>query len=265
MDFTIKIYQKLLDSWQKIGYVFQTFKAFSVDAPIQMSNALSKPLIILRHDVDKMPQNSLMFSKIQAERGINGTYYFRTVKESWDEAIIKEIVALGHEVGYHYETMDSCHGNIDKAYDEFCRNLEKFRKFVNITTICMHGSPLSKFDNRVIWSKYDYRSLGIIGEPYFDLDFNKTYYLTDTGRRWDGQMVSLRDKAMSTNPITNPDFLNRSYHSTSDIIDAIERDDFPTPVMMTFHPQRWTDNKFLWGKEFIVQNLKNQIKHFLVK
>ena len=45
-----------------------------------------------------------------------------------------------------------------------------------------------------MWKKYDYRELGIIAEPYFDLDFSKVLYLTDTGRRWDGEGVSIRDK-----------------------------------------------------------------------
>ncbi len=58
----------------------------------------------------------------------------------------------------------------------------------------MHGSPVSKWDSRLIWKKYDYKKLGIIGEPYFDVDFSKVLYLTDTGRRWDGEKVSIRDK-----------------------------------------------------------------------
>jgi len=83
---------------------------------------------------------------------------------------------------------------IDGAYVEFCKNLEYFRTFYPVKTICMHGSPLSKYDNRDIWNKYDYKKLGLIGEPYFDIDFSKVLYLTDTGRCWDGDKVSVRDK-----------------------------------------------------------------------
>jgi len=46
----------------------------------------------------------------------------------------------------------------------------------------MHGIPLSKFDNRLLWAKYDYRDFGIIAEPYFDIDFDEVLYLTDTGK-----------------------------------------------------------------------------------
>ncbi len=58
----------------------------------------------------------------------------------------------------------------------------------------MHGSPLSKYDNKLLWKYYNYRDFGIIGEPYFDVNFSKVLYLTDTGRRWNGEKVSVRDK-----------------------------------------------------------------------
>ncbi len=58
----------------------------------------------------------------------------------------------------------------------------------------MYGSPLSKYDNKLLWKYYNYKDFGIIGEPYFDVDFSKVLYLTDTGRRWNGDRVSIRDK-----------------------------------------------------------------------
>ncbi len=86
---------------------------------------------------------------------------------------------------------------IDLAYESFCRNLEMLRKNFDIQTICMHGSPRSKFDNRLVRTKYDYWDLGIVGEPYFDIDFSEVLYLTDTGRRWDGDRFSVRDKVIA--------------------------------------------------------------------
>src|SRR5690625_1455306 len=49
--------------------------------------------------------------------------------------------------------------------------------------------------SRDLWKWYSYRDYGIIAEPYFDLDFSRVLYLTDTGRRWDGDKVSVRDRA----------------------------------------------------------------------
>lgn len=283
MDFTIQTYNKLMYSLQRKGYSFITFAHYIEGKySTQHNNELQfnklthhpnnhitnqqvKSHLILRHDVDDFPQNSLEFAYIQAELGIVGTYYFRMVPHSFDETIIKEIVDLGHEVGYHYETMDTCKGNVDQAYYEFCRNLEKFQKITPVRTISMHGSPMSPYDNREIWKKYDYKKLGIIAEPYFDINFNELFYITDTGRRWDGHLYNIRDKATNENPITNPDFLNLRFHSTHDIINAVQNEQFPKQVMLNFHPQRWNDKLIPWLKEFMWQNIKNQGKRMLVR
>jgi hypothetical protein len=142
----------------------------------------------------------------------------------------------------------------EAAYDEFKSNLEEMRKLVDVNTICMHGSPRSPYDNKDIWKGNDYKKLGLIGEPYFDLDFNKVFYLTDTGRRWDGHKVSVRDK-VETN-------FNIVFHSTDDIIDTLKKNELPKQIMFNFHPQRWHSNRFSWAVELIVQNLKNLIKRY---
>ena len=69
----------------------------------------------------------------------------------------------------------------------------------------MYGSPMSSFDNREIWKKYDYKQPGIQAGPCFDINFNQPYYITNTGRRWNGHLYNVRDKAAKENPITNPE------------------------------------------------------------
>jgi hypothetical protein len=259
MDFTIKKYRELLKALINLGFEFPTFANF-------LKSDASKT-IVLRHDVDLLPENSLHFAKIQAELDVQGSYYFRAVPESWDEAIIKEIANLGHEVGYHYENMDTCKGDIDKAWDDFRYNLDKLRKLVKVKTICMHGSPRSKFDNKELWKKYDYRSLDIIGEPYYDVAFDKVFYLTDTGRRWDGWKTSVRDKVPQQEEWVKQGLV---FHSTHDIIDAISSPEatrrLPNQIMFTMHPQRWHNSTLPWVKELALQSAKNQIKKlFFVK
>jgi hypothetical protein len=58
----------------------------------------------------------------------------------------------------------------------------------------MHGSPTSRHDSGDLWKQYDYKELGLIGEPYFEVDFSQVLYLTDTGRKWDGSKVSIGDR-----------------------------------------------------------------------
>jgi len=204
MDFTIRKYITLLDALLKSGYNFITFRDY-------FSTDLDR-FAILRHDVDDRKMNSLHFAEIQNRLGIRGTYYFRMVPQSYDPRIINRITALGHEIGYHYEDMDFAFKAIsekrktkskkhveetelyDPAFELYKEHLALLRKLFPVKTICMHGSPRSGYDNKALWKKYNYKDLDIIGEPYIDMDFNKVLYLTDTGRRWDGQKVSIRDK-----------------------------------------------------------------------
>lgn len=249
LDFSVNIYRTLLDALKGDGYQFQTFADF-LTAP-------SKKAVMLRHDVDDRKLHSLEFARIQHEKGIVGTYYFRMVPESFDEAVIKDIYSMGHEIGYHYEDMDFANGDPDRAVQFFEKHLEKLRKVVPVSTICMHGSPRSKYDNKDVWKYYNYKNYDIIGEPYFDLNFQDVFYLTDTGRRWDGHKVSVRDKV--------EDCFGLSFHATAEIIDTIKKGNFPDKVMFNFHPQRWTDDYTLWLKEKYTQSLKNVVKYWLIK
>lgn len=249
MDFTIQKYKELLNALVDAGYSFQTFET-SIKEPRNKS-------IVLRHDVDLLPFNSLEFAQIQAKRGVRGTYYFRAVPESWDESVIKEIASLGHEIGYHYECLTTTNGNMELGIKDFIDNLEALRMLAQVKTICMHGSPLSKYDSKDLWKNYNYKEYDIIAEPYFDVDYNEVYYITDTGRKWNGHKTSVRDRVQTS-------FTN-IYHNTEEIINAIKEKSFPDRTMFTFHPQRWNDNMFKWSKELVFQNAKNVIKkHFFV-
>jgi len=258
LDFTIKIYLKFIRKLLKKNYKFQTICDF-----------LQRPeekVILFKHDIDDLKQNSIIFAKIQRKYDIKGTYYFRIIPRSYDKDIMSEISSFGHEVGYHYENI-SYIGKLNKgvsrdqlfelAIADFRENLEKFRKVVPVKTICMHGSPLSKYDNRELWDVYNYRDYGIIGEPYIDIDYNDVLYLTDTGRAWNTSIGNVRDKVQSK--------YDYSFKSTFDIIRALENDELPDKVMLNIHPQRWNNSFLPWVKELVWQNTKNVIKSGLLR
>ena len=270
MDFTLKKYFTLLLKLHKRYNAFLPFNEFIKSSlqsvlPLQANYPST---ILLRHDVDLLPQNALKMAQLEESLGIKGTYYFRIVPESYNEKIMKSIADLGHEIGYHYEDIDLTiklydlrikNDNdkerlIDLAYQNFCQNLAKMREVAEIRTICMHGSPRAKYDNKIIWKKYDYKTLGIVGEPYFDIDFNEFAYFTDTGRRWNGNNVSIRDKVKSR--------YNFNFKSTQEIIGNIDK--LPSKIMFTIHPQRWNNQILPWAKELVWQNTKNIVKAALL-
>lgn len=247
-DFTVEIYHRLLVELLHQGYSFQTFYDFLQHPQPKVA--------VIRHDIDSKSKNSLHFALLEQALDLKTTYYFRILPKSYDPVVMSLIVNMGHEIGYHYEDMTLAKGNASRAIELFEEHLAEFRKLYPVKTICMHGSPLSKFDNRDLWKKINYRNYGIEGEPYFDVDYNKVLYLTDTGRRWDNQNISVRDKVTSS----------YEYHlvSTMDIIKMAGQ--LPDRIMFNFHPQRWNDSPIPWVTELVAQNLKNLIKkYFLVK
>ena len=267
IDFTLRKYRELLISLQKKGYKFITFEQYCEQKQLASSPhhliASSPKWIILRHDVDLKAANSLATAQIEQELGIAASYYFRVVPESNQPEMIRAIADLGHEIGYHYEDMAIAHGDAEKAYAHFQEQLAYFRTYYPVRTICMHGAPTSQWDGKELWKKYNYRDLGIMGEPYFDVDFGQVFYLTDTGRCWDGYKVSVRDKIPVYQDQWNAQGL--VYHTTDDIIKAAEQSSLPPRIMMTTHPQRWTDNRRAWVKEIMIQNAKNVIKRLIIK
>ena len=256
-DFSLDIYRELLERLLAQGYKLISYRDYVIT-----SYRDTDKFVILRHDVDAKPENSLKTAQIEASLGAKATYYFRVGKGSNNPEIIRAIVALGHEIGYHYEDMSLCGGDTAKAYDHFTTWLDYFRKYYAVETICMHGAPTSKWDGKDLWKQYDYKALGIIGEPYLDTDWNDVFYLTDTGRCWDGYKVSVRDKI----PGFQDEWTRKglSWHTTPELLKAIEAGKLPDHVMITTHPQRWTNNRGEWIKEAITQNIKNIIKRILL-
>lgn len=249
-DFSLQTFKLLCIRLKKQKYKFITF----LDC---CSNNAPKKFVVMRHDIDRDSKSVLKMAKIENDMDIKASYYFRTAKKIYNERLIKELATLGHEIGYHYEDLSLAKGDFVHAIIMFKKNLKKLRQIFPVKTICMHGSPLSKWDNRLIWQKYNYHDFDIIGEPYFDVDFNKVLYLTDTGRRWNGEKVIVRDKFNSK--------FNYNFKSTFDIIKEVNNNKLPDKLMINIHPQRWVDKLLPWLIELVWQNIKNIAKHLVLK
>lgn len=266
MDFTCSKYRDLLLALQRAEYEFLTMEQY---CDKRANNTLPPRFVIMRHDVDLRAQNSQRIAEIEHSLGVKASYYFRIVPESNQPDVIRAIAAMGHEVGYHYEDMSVVNGDVDKAYEHFQTALAYFRTYYPVRTVCMHGAPTSRYDGRDLWRKYDYRALGLVGEPYFDVDFDQVFYLTDTGRCWDGYRYSVRDKVPQQDRWIAE---GRVFHTTNQLIQCFNapinaqmvNDSMVNALMITTHPQRWTNNPLLWLREWVMQNVKNQIKRVLI-
>ena len=77
MDFTLDIYREFLEKFLDNGYAFITFDNYC-------NGEIVDKMVILRHDVDLKPENSVETAIIEAQLGIRASYYFRKRKHGWE-------------------------------------------------------------------------------------------------------------------------------------------------------------------------------------
>ncbi len=288
MDFTLRKYRELIVSLKACGFPFIGFG--------DVADGNHPVFIVLRHDVDKKPQNALEMARLEAREGLKASYHFRAGRDGFEERFISAIAGLGHETAYHYEDLTTVSGRlrgratsidrkiVDQAIEQYRKNLARLRTLCQVKVISMHGSPLSPVDNRLLWKYYDYHSDGILCEPYFDIDMSDTIYLTDTGRRWDGEESSIRDRGIQTGSghesdsyagwkvrpaggslmAMTPEGVSLrqqvSVRTTDDLIAMSGPGIITNRLIINTHPQRWSDEIIPWLTELMIQNLKNPVK-----
>jgi len=166
---------------------------------------------------------------------------------------------LGHEIGYHYDDLARFNGNYKLAINNFGRNLEKLRKLYPVVSIVMHGSPLSKYDNRDLWKKYNYKKYGIKYEVYFDVNYQEIVYFNDTGRTWNSDSSNLRDFIFGKHLR-----INRKISGSFDLLKYIEKKCKNKDIILSTHPERWSNDFFdyvyQWWLDKTINVIKNLIK-----
>ncbi|WP_233752286.1 MULTISPECIES: hypothetical protein [Halostella] len=187
-DFTYDAYERLLKAGLSNGYDFLTVREYLDRAE------LPDRFLVLRHDVDRKPENALDLARIESALGVPSTYYFRTIDKTYRPDLIRAVESLGHEVGYHYEDMDRADGDRDAAHESFARNLAKVREVADVDTVCMHGNPLTAHDNRDMWDgERGFEAYDLLGEAYLSMDFTDVTYFSDTGRTWRDGSLKVKD------------------------------------------------------------------------
>jgi len=249
-EFTLEVYKTYLQAIRTSYANILRFDEFFSAEP------MPQRFCLIRHDVDRKPQRALQMAQVENESGIQATYYFRAKPHVFVPEIIKNIETLGHEIGYHYESLSDSNGNLSLALKQFEKNLAEFQKITAIQTISMHGRPFSPYDNRDIWrDQTNHRLLsekyGILGEVYLDIDYQDIAYINDTGRNWSSTKSNKRDKVNSRiqSDFKNGESLSR-YLNTN-----------PHPkLVFQIHPERWagtwTGYAIQWLKDVAINLVK---------
>ena len=250
LDFTINKYRELCAAIEESGY-----KSIALEDYLTDDGNNNNKIIIMRHDVDSKIESALRMALIEKDHSVRSTYYFRDNAVEYPE-ILKSVERLGHEIGFHYEVMDKAKGDSVKAIELFKEELDRFRMITGIRTICMHGTPLSPYDNLSLWDDYSFKEMGIIGEGYLSIDFKKILYFSDTSRSWNNQKYKVKDVVSLIDPC------QEKIKTTDDLIKLIRTGEKKQLYILT-HPARWKETVADSLKDIAFQKVKNIAKGFL--
>ncbi|BAI60839.1 conserved hypothetical protein [Methanocella paludicola SANAE] len=248
LDFTQEKYEDICEAIVRSGYATITFQDYL------QAEELPRRFIIVRHDIDRNPRNALDIAAMEHAYGIKATYYFRSVRGVFKPRIIRSIARMGHEIGYHYEVLSDANGDPARAIELFQGDLKKFRELCDVKSICMHGRPLSRQDNRDLWKYYDFKDYAIRGEAYLSAGPD-LYYFSDTGRNW-----SWKNKFRDRMPHQREDI---SINTTDDLIRLIRMGSVDRLYILA-HPERWALNNIGWALSYAQDKLVNHGKNIIM-
>ena len=237
-DFSFDIYRDLITQIQRADFKILTVREFL------LRQGGDGPFVILRHDVDRRPENALQMAIAESSIGIHSTYYFRIRKRGFDKGIIKKVSALNHEIGYHYEALDKAGGDVKQAGRIFKQELSELRRWADVDTACMHGNPLTRWNNLDFWQHFSLAQFKLQGEAYLSIHDPNLYYATDTGRGWNRDRYNLKDLFTSTSVKSLPPVA-----STRLLMDLIGTQDYPK-IYLQIHPNRWSWLNSQWYRQW---------------
>jgi hypothetical protein len=243
-DFTLGKYERLCHAIAGSRYRNSSLAAY-LQLPAEQSNS---PHVLMRHDIDRAPGRALDTAMVEHRHGVRATYYFRIRGLKGASKIIDQVAGLGHEIGYHYETLDRCRGNLEAAQALFRDDLADFRARYDVKTVCAHGNPLTKYDNTTIWNaSLRLKDCGLLGEAFLSFDFDRFAYFSDSGRTWansPSQKMPGKDQVVSTIIYALP-------HTTDDLTEMVREGKLENIIVLV-HPERWTGKAFDYAVRYCV-------------
>ncbi|PWR72835.1 hypothetical protein [Methanospirillum lacunae] len=240
-DFTLDKYRELCNA-----LISSHFKPLKIsDYCSSLPSSSNNRVVLIRHDIDRNIKNALRIAELEYKLNIISTFYFR-YPYTFNQETIQLIKSFGHEIGYHYEVMAKAKGDVKIAEQIFRKELKMFRNISSVTSVCMHGSPLSSYSNYDFFKIYKLSSYNLICDAYHSI--NNVPYFSDTGRTWSFE-YSMRDHLISSKELPK-------IRKTDDLIDWISHTRYNI-CYLTIHPERWNDSTFDYFKSYSFDLISN--------
>ena len=226
----------------------------------------ASPYLVLKHDVETDVARALRIARIEQAHGHRGSYYVQAylLEDARNIPMLAEMQAMGHEITYHYDVMDSAKGDLSLAMEQFEKNRLLFEENgFPIVTVCQHGNPVVErvgyTSNRDFFRseqvRITYPAISDIMVNYKDAFATDYTYVSDAGRRF--QVIF--------DPINN---------------DVVKSDDKNTPVedtegllalalagntIISIHPHRWSASALAQNVKTAAFGLVRAVARLLVK
>lgn len=213
-----------------------------VSIPAKEVTSGMNSFLVLKHDIENTVQKAYKLAEIEYKYGHRGTYYAHAylLDDPQNVTLLKKMQEMGHEISYHYDVMDSNHGDLGGAIKEFEENRQRFEKLgFSIITVCQHGNPVVErvgyTSNRDFFRSIRVQAL----YPHIAdimVDYKEKYhtdytYFSDAGRKF----KLIYDPI--NNDVVNSDEKNIPYEDLETLLEAL-----PAKAIISTHPHRWTDS-----------------------
>lgn len=172
MYFTYTEYKKLIENLNLHGYNIASYYNW---------DKYDKS-VILRHDIDYCIDKAVAMAKLEYEIGISSTYFvlitsdFYNVFSKENLAKLKSIIALGHEIGLHFD--ETCYDDLSDIsgliLDE--KSILEHAIGHEVRVVSMHRPSKDILEKHI-------EVKGMINS-YSNLFFEEFKYLSDSRRRW---------------------------------------------------------------------------------
>lgn len=175
VTFTHDWYRDFVDRLVSLGYSFRSF-----DGPPEPGD------VLLRHDIDLSVEAALEMARIEADLGVESSYFFLLTSRLYNpfevetRERIREIEALGHDVGLHFDTHQ--YWSRDDPPDDaaLAARIEDEQAVLESiasaprSTVSFHIPPDWVLD----------RAIDGVRSTYESSWFSEPDYVSDSGQRW---------------------------------------------------------------------------------
>lgn len=229
--------------------------------------AQNSTYLVLKHDVETNVPNAHRMAYIEAKYGHRGSYYVQAylLEKPENVELLQQMQAMGHEISYHYDVLDACKGDLERALAEFekCRKTFENNGF-SLTTVCQHGNPVME---RVGYtSNRDFFRSARVQEQYpgiadIMVDYPEKYetsylYFSDAGHLF----KQIHDPI--NNDVVSSESENIPYRDLNELINGLSKE---TGNIISIHPHRWTGSAVKYVVKSTVFKMTKVIAKLLIK